>query len=85
MSNKKQTAVEWLFDRMVGLAEEYEDGIINYTSYINGINHFLDQAKEIHKEEVLNFNKMHDNHEIDALTNNTILLTAEEFYNETYE
>ena len=54
MSNKKQTAVEWLFDRMVGLAEEYEDGIINYTSYINGINHFLDQAKEMHRQEIEN-------------------------------
>jgi hypothetical protein len=42
------------------------------------------KAKEMHKKEVLNFELWLHKHEIDALNNNTILLTKEEFYNETF-
>jgi len=75
MSNKKQTAVEWLFDRMVGLAEEYDDGRINYTSYINGINHFLDQAKEMHRQEIIEFAEDWEKSNLDC---------KEDLYKETY-
>ena len=54
MSNdKQQSAVEWIFDHMVGLAEDYDDGKINYTQYCNGVKEILEQAKEMEKERML--------------------------------
>ena len=84
MSNKKQTAVEWLFDRMVGLAEDYDDGKINYITYINGVNHFLDQAKEMDKEQKIDaYNQGRHNGQTNWGVGNDI--TAEQYYKETYE
>ena len=75
-----QTTVEWLFDRMVGLAEDYDDGKINYTNYINGVKHFLDQAKEMEKQQII------DAHTIGYIIGggNGDLYDCKEYYNETY-
>ena len=72
MSNNKQSSVEWLLDRIedVDSAKIWDD--------------IKQQAKEMHKEEVLSFESLLDEHEINALNNNTMLLTREEFYNETF-
>ena len=85
MSNdKQQSAVEWIFDHMVGLAEDYDDGKINYTQYCDGVKEILQQAKAMHKEEMINV-------WIDAYTTNmkrptrdNFILWAENYYNETY-
>jgi hypothetical protein len=82
MSNKKQTAVDWLFDRMVGLAEDYDDGKINYIIYINGVNHFLDQAKEMEKQQITEgFKKGLEYWNGDEWK----LIDIEQYYKETYE
>ena len=44
----------------------------------------VEQAKAMHKEEVLNFDSLLDKHQINAYKNNTIYLSREEFYNETF-
>jgi hypothetical protein len=74
MSNK-QSSVKWLIDKLSNYDEEM---VFLYDSEIK-------QAEAMHKEEVLNFQALLDKHEMDALNNNTILLTREEFYNETYK
>ena len=80
MSNKKQTAVDWLFDRMVGLTEDYDDGKINYITYINGVNHFLDQAKEMEKQQIIDFA---NNYGFDVCGYD--YERAEQYYKQTYE
>ena len=79
MSNNKQSSVLFLWQELKHwLPERYTvDDSVKILSILN-------QAVEMHKEEILSFNKLLDKHEIDAWTNNTILLTAEEFYNETF-
>ena len=79
MSNNKQSSVLFLWQELKHwLPERYTvDDSVKILSILN-------QAVEMHKEEILSFNKLLDKHEIDAWTNNTILLNAEEFYNETF-
>ena len=79
MSNNKQSSVLFLWQELKHwLPERYTvDDSVKILSILN-------QSVEIHKEEILSFNKLLYKHEIEALTNNTILLTAEEFYNETF-
>ena len=69
MSNNKQSSVEWL--QAIELERDLTLADWN-------------KAKAMHKEEVLSFNTLLHNHEMEALNNNTILLTKEEFYNETF-
>jgi hypothetical protein len=71
--NNNKTSVEWLFQK---LWDEPKD---KFTWYA-----ILKQVKEMHKEQVLGFKDLVDNHQIDALENNTIYLTAEELYNKIY-
>lgn len=78
MSNKKQSSIDWLETKINAMIENGGDADL-----LAVIKH-IQQAKAMHKEEILSFNKLLDKHEIDALTNNTILLTAEEFYNEMF-
>ena len=49
----KQSSVEWLFHQMIALCEDYDDGKINYTDYINGAKEVKEQAKEMHNNEVI--------------------------------
>ena len=84
MSNKKQTAVDWLFDRMVGLAEDYDDGKINYITYINGVNHFLDQAKEMEKQQIIDAYGVKIKQDIEQGQTVYIRTTGEQYYKETY-
>ena len=78
------TAVEWLFDRMVGLAEDYDDGKINYTNYINGVKHFLDQAKEMEKQQITEAFDEGQEYEYQYHINNAPKFDSQTYYNETY-
>ena len=77
MNNKKQSSIDWLISCIT------EDQMVKSKS-LNEWLEIFEQAKAMHKEEVLNFELWLDKHEIDALNNNTILLTKEEFYNERF-
>ena len=79
-----QTAVEWLFDRMVGLAEDYDDGKINYTNYINGVKHFLDQAKEMEKQQIIDAYEQGSDDEIVAYDGTRKYKNGVEYYTFTY-
>lgn len=74
MSNNKQSSVEKLAELIRLTNKEI------YAELFDEI----EQAKAMHKEEVLSFDTLLHKHEMEALNNNTILLTKEEFYNETF-
>lgn len=71
--NNNKTSVEWLFRQLWDAPKD------KFTWYA-----ILKQAEAMHKEQVLGFKDLVDNHQIDALENNTIYLTDEELYNEIF-
>jgi hypothetical protein len=72
MSNKKQTAVEWLEMEIVKLEKNYA---IPYIIYI-----LCEQAKAMEKEQI---EESFKNAKLPTLFTKT--LTAEQYYKETYE
>ena len=73
MSNNKQSSVDFIVNLLI---EKGYAGVLNEDE--------IEQAKAMHKEEVLNFDSLLDKHQINAYKNNTIYLSREEFYNETF-
>ena len=84
MSNNKQNSVEWLFEEQFNSFEKFNNGEFSFSEYMAHNLTLREQAKAMHKEEVLGFKDLVDNHQIDALENNTIYLTDEELYNEIF-
>ena len=82
MSN--QSSVEWLYSRVLELTLQLSNKRISQRRCELKILKLFEQAKAMHKEEVLSFDTLLHKHEMEALNNNTILLTKEEFYNETF-
>lgn len=80
MINNKQSSVEWSIDQMIVLCEDYDDGKINYTDYINGVKEVKSQAKEIHKEEIIEAAA-----EYCYPTCELAKIDAEEYYNKTFK
>jgi ribosomal 30S subunit maturation factor RimM len=83
MSNEKQkTAVDWFLDQLI----EHRIIIVDKTTYQVKYKHqiLLEQAKEMEKEIVLSFKNEYDEQQIDALNNNTIIYTEDEYYDITY-
>jgi hypothetical protein len=74
MKNKKQTAVEWLYEQMFLSPKS----IIEYRN-------ILDQAKAMHKEEIINACNQNEFEEEDNLGIAENLTKGEQYYNETYE
>jgi hypothetical protein len=72
MSNKKQSAVEWLFNKL-----------IKHNPNLLGFGDYLEQAKAMDKEQKLDaiyFGQ--NNHSVSISTDEG---KAEQYYNETYE
>ena len=84
MSNNKQSSVEWFAKEINELNFWLESRQITNREFNRLKLKVLNKAKEKHKEEVLSFDTLLHEHEMEALNNNTILLTKEEFYNETF-
>ena len=70
MSNKKQTAVDWL--------EAY---LKTYTSF--NLHKIIEKAKEIEKEQIIH--TWNTRAKIDGILTFTDNRTAEQYYKETYE
>ena len=84
MSNNKQSSVEWYIIERHTIEIQSRLGLISPIEYDAKLIKIEEQAKAMHKEEVLSFDTLLHKHEMEALNNNTILLTKEEFYNETF-
>tara|TARA_B110000503_G_scaffold89567_1_gene135586 strand:- start:1370 stop:1585 length:216 start_codon:yes stop_codon:yes gene_type:complete len=69
MSNKKQTAVEWLIDQLECFGNKHEL-TISWTT----VDDLVERAKEMDKQQI-----------IDAYeTSHISMMTSEQYYNETY-
>jgi hypothetical protein len=73
MSNKQQTAVEWLIGQM--FKQGYFDG--NKPLTYTNLDHLQQQAKEMEKEQMINSYE-------DCSTIDGEFLSGEQYYNETY-
>lgn len=82
MSNNKQSSIEWLMEKLI----EHQIIKVGQTTYGGKVNYkheiLLEQAKAMHKEEVIDFGN-------DLLAQNDINYIgmpnlAEQYYNETY-
>jgi hypothetical protein len=75
MSNKKQTAVEWLAEYLTN------KGYINAPTFTHKlIDEAINQAKEMEKQQIIIFADKYDAYVVQGGT-----LTAEHYYKETYE
>lgn len=73
MENK--TAIEWLFLKMNVIRLEHDMGMLDDFEFISSQNGVLKKAKEMEKEQIKDtFHR----------GENTITMTPEEYYNETY-
>jgi hypothetical protein len=81
MSNKAQTAVEWLSNRAYELFEEYSEGKFDRITLNKLMLEVTEQAKEMEREQSIN----------DFIEGNGVVFCnatdrecAEQYYNETY-
>jgi hypothetical protein len=74
MSNKQQTAVEWLIDQLI----EHRIIIVDKTTYQVKYKHeiLLEQAKEMHRQEIVNA--------VDGFPLENRNLNGTEYYEQTY-
>jgi hypothetical protein len=72
MSNKKETAVEWLFNQIPDHLRLTRSGF-----------EMLQQAKELEKQQIIDAFWNGDN--TDSISEQNIKEFAEKYYNETYE
>jgi hypothetical protein len=74
MSNKQQTAVEWLIDQLI----EHRIIIVDKTTYQVKYKHeiLLEQAKEMHRQEIINA--------VDGFPLENRNLDGSEYYEKTY-
>jgi len=91
--NKKQTAVEWLFDKISDLLIDFSEGNISAAYYGIKATEYKYQAKQMEKEQitdaicegiqqfVVEFNEAKNTFTISYPDPNMI---AEQYYNETY-
>jgi hypothetical protein len=77
---KKQTAVEWFMEQ---IGEKQPNGFYVIDT-LEDVKNVFAKAKQMEKEQMLGFEDLVDKHQMDALENNAIYLSAEEVYNETY-
>jgi len=79
----KQTAVEWYAERLYDLEMAYNQGVIKTNTYIKGKREAVEQAKEMEKEQIIEFAKevfiCRYNGIQERLSN-----IANDIYNETY-
>ena len=78
MSNKQQTAVEWIIKQLI-FKTEFENLPNQYVLMSDkNIDHIIEQAKEMEKEQIIStYKEGHYHLELDAFN-------PEHFYNETY-
>lgn len=77
MSNKQQTAADWLFDNLNLCFDKFDNGEYSYTEFVNASNEIKKQAKELEKQQVI------DGYDQMRCIGN--FENGEQYYNETYE
>lgn len=81
MSNKKQSSVEWLDDKLTSLNFDYLINQMGNKEYNERYKAILEQAKAMHKEEIVNACNLQRN---DYKGMPTFNKSGEQYYNETF-
>jgi hypothetical protein len=81
---KKQTALEFFAEQDLIYTNLFIEGKITKAVFLFEKDKLYAACKQMEKEQVLNFEGLLYQHEVDAFANHTIILTAEEFYDKLY-
>lgn len=81
MSNNKQSSIEWYAEKEHEIAREFVLANINHREYFDKKRELLEQAKEMHKEELKKCAETFEVCYYDGIHNGT---TFNEYYNETF-
>jgi hypothetical protein len=85
MSNNKQSSVEWLVKKLADLTFNYIAGFLTKKEYDTQCNKVIEQAKAMHKEEMIqNCAKMQIIDDVDFDGNVTFIFDPEQYYEQTY-
>ena len=84
MSNNKQSSVEWLYDNLNRCFEKFDNGEYSYTDFVNASKEVKQQAKAMHKEEIIKAFDEGQEYEYQYHINSTPKFDSETYYNETY-
>lgn len=83
MSNNKQSSVEWLFEEQFNSFEKFNNGEFSFSEYMAHNLTLREQAKAMHKEEII------DSFGVGCQVEASRLIgyhkMAEQYYNETFE
>ena len=78
-NNKQQTAVEWYIEKLLDLDYEYAKGLITLGVWSERKNSLIQQAKAMHKEEIIQAWKKGDG-QFDKVSDKMSL----DYYEQTY-
>jgi hypothetical protein len=80
---KKQTAVQWYFEKQTELDNSFDEQEVDILEYIERKKEIQDQAKQMEKEQMIEFAT--DTHNLNYYKNKSFRKESEDYYNETYE
>jgi hypothetical protein len=86
MENKKQTAVEWQFEKLFDSFEKFNNGEYTLGEYLTNNLKIRDQAKAMEKEQMMQLWKdfIDWSTEIDPSIYDSFKEAINDYYNETY-
>ena len=84
MSNNKQSSLEWYAEKEHEIAREFVLANINHREYFDKKRELLEQAKAMHKEEIMDANFYGQRLHAKSVTNTMMEDNAEQYYNETF-
>jgi len=80
MSDKQQSAVDWLFEKLFDSFEKFNNGEITFSEYLRINLELRNQAKELFKQQIIDAYKEGDNNGADMVYYN-----ADQYFNETFK
>jgi hypothetical protein len=84
MSNKQSSSIDWFAKESWKLRVELEDEKISLGEYANKYYQLKEQAKAMHKEEIMDANFYGQRLHAKSVTNTMMEDNAEQYYNETF-
>lgn len=92
MNEKRQTAIEWLFDNLNLCFDKFDNGEYSYTEFVNASNEIKEEAKIIEKEQIIfAYNQGYRDGEYDSsniplsIGDISEFNNAKQYYNNNYE
>ena len=83
-NNKQQTAVEWYIEKLLDLDYEYAKGLINLGVWSERKKSLIEQAKAMHKEEIIEAFDQGVIAEVTHQVSGAPETSGQEYFNQTY-